>query len=310
MRICLIILFLFSSSLIFAQSEIELTVETDSTILSGTLLLPEDNPTKAVALFFSGSGSTDRNGNSGAQYTNNSLKIVAEGLAENGIASLRCDKRGIGKSAFKGREEDVIFDDFVTDGQAWLNLLKSDDRFEKIYVIGHSQGSLVGAMVSGDSAVQKFISLAGISSSANEVIQTQLEAQSPLMALAATPKLDSLKAGFMVSVPEPSLNMIFRKSSQPFLISWFYFEPKDVFAKLGKPILAVIGTTDIQVPMSETELLHEAAIGSELYVVEGMNHVLKDAPADRMRNLEVYSDPEKPSSDDLVMRLAEFLNSK
>jgi hypothetical protein len=62
--------------------------------------------------------------------------------------------------------------------------------------------------------------------------------------------------------------------------------------------------------MSETELLHEAAIGSELYVVEGMNHVLKDAPADRMRNLEVYSDPEKPSSDDLVMRLAEFLNSK
>ncbi|MFT5595376.1 MAG: hypothetical protein ACI8QH_000157 [Flammeovirgaceae bacterium] len=89
MRICLIILFLFSSSLIFAQSEIELTVETDSTILSGTLLLPEDNPTKAVALFFSGFGPTDRNGNSGAQYTNNSLKIVAEGLAENGIASLR-----------------------------------------------------------------------------------------------------------------------------------------------------------------------------------------------------------------------------
>lgn len=177
-------------------------------------------------------------------------------------------------------------------------------------MIGHSQGSLVGALVSRDSAVQKFISLAGISSSANEVIQTQLEAQSPLMAMAATPKLDSLKAGFMVSVPEPPLNMIFRKSSQSFLISWFYYEPKDVFAKLGKPILVVNGTTDIQVPVSEAELLHEAAIGSELYVVEGMNHVLKDAPADRMRNLEVYSDPEKPLSDDLVMRLAEFLNAK
>jgi len=124
MRICLIILFLLSSSLIFAQSHIELIVERDSTILSGTLLLPEGNPTKAVALFFSGSGPTDRNGNSGAQYTNNSLKMVAEGLAEKGIASLRYDKRGIGKSVFKGREEDVIFDDFVTDGQAWLNLLK------------------------------------------------------------------------------------------------------------------------------------------------------------------------------------------
>lgn len=310
MRDILLVILLFFSICVFSQSEIELIVESDSATLSGTLLVPDKNPTKAVVLFFSGSGPTDRNGNTGAQYVNNSLKMVAEGLAESGIASLRFDKRGIGKSEFKGTEEDLRFDDFVSDGMAWLDLLKSDDRFDRIFTLGHSQGSLVAALVARDQDVQKFVSVAGIGSVASDVIYTQLESQSPLMAAAAAPKLDSLKAGMIVTDPGPPLNTIFRKETQPFLISWFSYDPKEVCANLHKPILIVNGTTDIQVAVSEAEQLHKAVPESELFIVEGMNHVLKDAPAERMANIAVYSDSEKELSNGLIERLVKFLNAK
>ncbi len=310
MRNQLTIILLFSSIAVFSQTEVELIVESDSAKLSGTLLLPEQNPTKAVVLFFSGSGPTDRNGNTGAQYTNNSLKMVAEGLAENGIASLRFDKRGIGKSEYRGNEGDLIFGDFVTDGQAWLEALKNEEGFERIYTLGHSQGSLVAALVSADEKVDKFISVAGIGTSASDVIYTQLESQSPFIAAVAAPKLDSLKAGFMVADPGPPLNTIFRKETQPFLISWFAYDPREVFAKLDKPILIVNGTTDIQVAVKEAELLHASARKSELYIVEGMNHVLKDAPEERMANIAVYSEPTKPLSDGLVESIVSFLSTE
>ncbi|HKK38373.1 MAG TPA: hypothetical protein VJ949_03025, partial [Cryomorphaceae bacterium] len=158
-----------------------------------------------------------------------------------------------------------------------------------------------------DSAVQKFVSLAGVCSPANEIIRAQLEAQSPLMAMAAIPKLDSLKAGFEVAVPGPPLNSLFRRSSQPFLISWFAYNPKEIFSDLEIPVLIVNGTTDIQVAVSDAEQLHQAAVNAELLIVEGMNHVLKDAPEGRMANIAVYSDSSQPLSEGLVERVVEFL---
>jgi pimeloyl-ACP methyl ester carboxylesterase len=307
--------FLFSVFVIlslgsFSQSREEVSVKVDMAILRGTLVYPEENPTKSVALFFSGSGPTDRDGNTGPQYTNNSLKMLAEGLARHGIASLRYDKRGIGESEFEGNESEVIFDDFIGDGKAWLSYLKSEKSFERIFVIGHSQGSLVGAIVSADRAVDKFVSLAGVSSSADEVILSQLQAQSPFAAMLVAPKLDSLKLGLPVSVPPPPLDVMFRKSAQPFMISWFAYDPKEEFAKVNAPILIVNGTTDIQVSVQEAEALHEAVPSSQPYIVEGMNHVLKDAPNDRMANIKVYSDSTKELSEGLVERIAEFLLSE
>src|ERR1700736_314589 len=68
--------------------------------LHSTLLLPqESDKVMPVVLLLSGSGPTDRNGNSPMlPGKNNSLLMLAEGLAENGIASLRYDKRGVGES--------------------------------------------------------------------------------------------------------------------------------------------------------------------------------------------------------------------
>ena len=90
--------------------------------IKGKLLLPGGVKTCPVVLIIAGSGPTDMDGNSAiGNLRNNSLKFLAEGLAANGIASLRFDKRGIGTSASAGKEEAKLrFEDYVNDVTAGL----------------------------------------------------------------------------------------------------------------------------------------------------------------------------------------------
>jgi alpha-beta hydrolase superfamily lysophospholipase len=298
--------FLFSTNM-WAQVEEEWTLVADSIQIKGTLLLPAQDFTGPVVLFFSGSGLTDRNGNTGAQFSNNSLKMLAEGLAEKGLASFRFDKRSIPIMAMKRMDTDISFEDFIEDGKKWLERLKEDGRFDEYFVLGHSQGSTVGALVARDSAVAKLVSVAGPARPADQVILNQLKAQSPLMAAVAEPKLDSLKNGFLVTDPGPPLSSLFNRINQPFMISWFAYDPTEIISKLGKPVLVVNGTTDLQVKVMEAEALHASVPDAELLIIEGMNHVLKDAPKDQMQNLQTYSDPDKPLSDGLVAPISAFL---
>ena len=61
------------------------------------------------------------------------------------------------------------------------------------------------------------------------------------------------------------------------------------------PVLLLQGTTDIQVSVDEAKALKAAKPDAELVLIEGMNHVLKRAPADRAQNMAAYSNPDLPS---------------
>ncbi|MCH2215674.1 MAG: lysophospholipase [Flavobacteriales bacterium] len=298
------------SLLVFSQIEEEWTFEVDSISVSGTLLTPSKDFRGPVVLFFSGSGVTDRNGNTGAQFQNNSLKMLAEALVDEGLASFRFDKRSIPLIAAGRVSSDMSFDYFVDDGITWLTRLKSDGRFDTFFVLGHSQGSTVGALVARDSSISKFISVAGPARPADEVIYSQLEAQSPLLASLAKPKLDSIKAGYQVAEANAPLHSLFKKENQPFMSSWFNYDPKEIMTGLNKPVLIVNGTTDFQVSVIEAEALNASVGGSNLLIIEGMNHVLKDAPKDRMLNMAAYSDPNRALSDGLVDGIVNFLAEK
>ena len=127
----------------FGQEE-EITLETKTGDIKGSLLIPSVSEKTAVVLIIAGSGPTDRNGNN-PMMTNNSLKMLAKELQKNGIASVRYDKRGIGESKNSGLQEiDLRFEDYVQDVEGWIKLLKEDDRFSNIIVLGHSEGSLIG----------------------------------------------------------------------------------------------------------------------------------------------------------------------
>ena len=79
----------------------------------------------------------------------------------------------------------------------------------------------------------------------------------------------------------PGLNAIFRPSVQPYLISCFRYTPKVELAKLRVPVLIVQGTHDFQVMPTEATLQAAAVPRATTLTVEGMNYVLKMAPADR-----------------------------
>jgi uncharacterized protein len=291
-----------------AQVATEVTIEIEGGALSGTLLVPESGKPMPVVLLIAGSGPTDRDGNQSGMM-NNSLKLIAEGFAENGIASLRYDKRGIGKSVFQNmQEKDLLFDHFVEDAISCIGFLKSDTRFSNIVIAGHSEGSLIGMIASNREPVQGYISLAGAGQPADVLIRTQLQAQPSLIPPQAYEILDSLKAGKLYpNEVHPGLSSLFRPSIQPYMVSWFQYDPTLEIQKLSIPVMIVQGTTDIQVSMSDAEALKSACPKAIYKVFDGMNHVLKDAPAERQANMLTYINPRLPLSPTLVNEMVRFV---
>jgi len=309
MRTCICyLLFLFAFPIsVYCQVEDTVRVQIENGILEGSLLVPDLDRITPVALIIAGSGPTDRDGNNVAMK-NNSLKMLAEGLYKKGIASLRYDKRGIGKSSLENTEEkDVRFEDFVNDAREWLKFLDNDQRFGEITVIGHSEGSLIGMLISQDPVVDKYVSVAGAGRPAGDVIREQLAAQPPMVLEMSLPIIEDLEKGNTVDSVPLMLFSLFRPSVQPYVISWFKYDPAREIAKLNKPALIIQGTTDIQVAVSEAKILSESNPAARLEILEGMNHILKEAEKDRMKNISTYSKPDLPLKEGLVDKIASFI---
>lgn len=293
------------------------TLHTAAGDLFGTLELPSQTPSLCVALIVAGSGPTDRDGNNPLlPGKNDSLKMLAAALTDRGVASLRYDKRGIAASKEALQDEAALrFEDMIEDAVSWLKLLQGDPRFDQIILIGHSEGSLIGIAAAQEAGIDGFISLEGTGYSAQETIMTQFSAQLPPSLLAEVQGvIDKLVAGSEVQpIPEsfsqiPTLVALFRASVQPYLISWFRYDPAQLLAALTIPILIVQGTADLQVSINDARRLAAANASARLAVIEDMNHVLKIVPAnDQQANLAAYSDPGLPLAGELIESIAAFV---
>lgn len=273
--------------------------------LSGSLIVPKNSIGKVpVVLIIAGSGPTDRNGNSGQTLNSNSYLLLANELGKAGIATLRYDKRAIGESTSKKSESDVRFDDFVNDANALVKMLKADPRFSKVITLGHSEGSLIGMVAAEREKVAAYVSVEGAGDRADKVIADQFKTMPEVYAANAA-KLDSLGKGLTVSAA--SNNPLFRPSVQPYLISWFKYNPQIEITKLKVPVLILQGTTDIQVSVGDAQNLKKAKPNASLVLVEGMNHILKQAPADREQNIKTYNKPELPVDPSLIKTIVQFV---
>jgi pimeloyl-ACP methyl ester carboxylesterase len=285
--------------------ELDQTLQTSTGELSGTLTVPILKGTFPVALIIAGSGPTDRNGNN-PQMKNNSLLLLAHELAAQGIASIRYDKRGIGKSASAMiSEEQLSFENYVEDANAWASELKADPRFNRLIIVGHSEGSLIGMLASEKADV--FVSLAGAGRSIDVILKEQLAVQlegKKKLLRAANEGLSKLKEGKLVEDAPVELFGLFRPSIQPYMMSWMKYDPAVEICNLKIPIVIVQGTTDLQVKEEDAVILFKAhPLNSRLIIIENMNHVLKIAPLDREKNIETYSNPELPLAEELLRTL-------
>lgn len=308
----LFLLLIFAQSCLSMQnySETPVTVPIQNGQLSGTLMLPEGKGPFHVALIIAGSGPTDRNGN-GPMLDTDAYKKLAVGLAEHGIATLRYDKRGIGESHVKQTESEVRFDDFVDDALAWTAFLEHDNRFNSVSIIGHSEGSLIGMVAAErDPHIRAFVSLEGAGRNLATIIDQQVRANqnNPPQIVKEVENINaSLLAGKTVPNPNPMLAALFRPSVQPYLISEYKYDPAKEIAKLKIPVLIVQGTHDIQVSAEDAHALAAADPKAKLVVIDGMNHILVNAPTDRTGNIATYHEPSLPLNAKLVPAIATFL---
>ncbi|MCH8495169.1 MAG: alpha/beta hydrolase [Balneolales bacterium] len=309
-----LVLMMVSSAFQSDRTAEDVVLNTEMGEIHGSLLIPESTSESSlpIVLIISGSGPTDRNGNQ-PMMMNNSLKMLAEGLYDNDIASLRFDKRGVGASVTSlSSEADLRFDDYVDDVVSWINYLKKDSRFGPIIIAGHSEGSLIGMLAAHRGGADMFVSIAGIAESADKVIAWQLASQPDFVKDAAQPILDELVAGRKVDNVPPMLAALFRPSVQPYIISWFQYKPQEEIARLEIPVLIVQGRNDIQVQTEQAVLLSNAISSSQtskLVIIDGMNHILKPSEADIQRNIATYSQPELPLSESLIPQIVEFINN-
>lgn len=288
----------------FKETNVTLKINVDQ--LFGTLTVPDNVKKCPVALLIAGSGPTDRNGNN-PMMKNNSLKMLAEALAQNGIASLRYDKRGIGESKPAATaESSLVFENYTEDAKSWINFLKQDKRFTQLIIIGHSEGSLIGMIASAKAA--KFISIAGAGESADKLLKNQISSKSNKQIEDMTfPIIDSLKSGNQVKKVDPMLNSLFRPSIQPYLISWFKYDPQIEIKKLTIPVLIIQGNNDLQVDVKDAENLSKASKNSELVIIDKMNHIMKTIEGDKQANMESYKNENLPISETLINKIVSFI---
>lgn len=296
-------------------AESDISVSTSAGSLYGTLTMPGGSGPFPVVLIIAGSGPTDRDGNNpGLPGKNDTYKLLAAALASKSIATVRYDKRGVGASAAAmpaGGESALRFDTYADDAAAWLQILHTDRRFSRAIVAGHSEGSLLGMLAVQHAPAAAYVSLEGPGRPAPAVLREQLKPKLPPPLYAqADAVIGSLQAAKTVPIDNSSpLAALFRESVQPYLISWFKYDPSVEIGKLQIPATIVQGTADVQVFLEDAQALQKGDPRAKLVIVQGMNHVLKHAPDTSSQNaiLAGYSNPDLPIEPQVVAAVASAL---
>lgn len=289
-----------------AQHTDTIFVQLDDVNLHTVLSSPKEKA-EALAIFIVGSGPTDLNGNQ-AMMKNNSLKYLSDELLKNKISTVRFDKRGAGESIVDNySEEKLAIGMFAKDVEELIQYFKKKTK-QNIYLIGHSQGSLVGLIAAQNIPVDGFISISGAGNSIDVILKKQLQPKlPPSYYTQAVGIIDSLKNGNHVKTIPPHLQSVFRPSVQPYMISWMKYQPAELIKSLKCKSLVVQGNKDIQVDLEEAQVLSQATENAELLVIEKMNHVLKTIEGGVQGNITSYTNPKLPVNKELVKGIVRFI---
>lgn len=281
--------------------------------LAGTLRMPA-GPPKAAALLIPGSGPTDRDGNNPLGIKASPLRLLAKGLSERGIASVRIDKRGMFGSAGAVPDANAVtVADYVADVAAWVDTIRARLSTGCVWAIGHSEGGLVA--LAAAQSVEHLCGLVLVAAPGRpmaDVLRAQLVANPH-----NKPYLDDLlagietleKGGSVETAGMPAvIRQLFAPQVQAYLRDLFSHDPAALIEGLTRPMLIVQGGNDLQVTIEDADRLAKANPQAERVDLPAMNHVLKDVAAgDVAANLASYGDAGLPLSAGLTATIADFI---
>ncbi len=263
---------------------------TDSVMLSGTLTIPKDGKKKHPAVFLiTGSGPQDREENTLPALNLYIFRYIANGLADHGIAVLRCDDRGVGKSSGDFRK--ATLKDFISDAKAQITFLRSRDDIDgkRIGVIGHSEGGIIAPIIaSEDAEIAACVILAGPSKPLDTVMIEQLEFQ------AANKDFPEATRETVQKMIQPTKQVIAdakagkdSSSAMPYNLEWlrqhFAHDPIATIKKVKCPVLILQGEKDVLVLPYHAEALDKALKEAgnsdhQFVILKNLTHLFTEYP--------------------------------
>ena len=276
----------------FPYTTEEVSFSNGDAVLKGTLTMPADCDRKTpVLVMVTGSGLQNRDEE---LFGHKPFAVIADAFARAGIATLRYDDRGFGEST-----GDVVLcttEDLKNDALAGVKLLR--DRFERVGVIGHSEGGTIALMLAGERQVDFAVSLAGMIVSGAETLLAQnrrafesaglpeseveafarllsdtftaIRTRAPLPSADDYDITDALRKNYAAALPS------FRTPYMEFFLGL------DLSASLSGitcPVMALNGTKDTQVQCDRNIAALEAGLPSNSRSViraeDGLNHLFQ-----------------------------------
>ena len=296
----------------FPYSEEEITFTNGEAQLAGTLVLPEGYTRQTpVLIMVTGSGQEDRNEEI---FEHKPFAVIADALARAGIATLRCDDRGVGGST--GEVLTATTEDFKDDALAGIKLLR--ERFDKVGVIGHSEGGTIALMLAAEGQADFIISLAGMAVSGIETIvrQSRVSLESAgypeetldIFCKAVQEACEVRVHGGRMPFPDEldlpdelkqSYQQIITQIQIPWMRHFLTLDMRPLLGGIKCPVLALNGTKDIQVEYESNLGALRSGLPANpmnrIEAVDGLNHLFQHCTTGAIqeyRNIEETFAPE------------------
>ncbi len=292
----------------YSNHEVTFTNPAGGHTLAGTFSVPQGKGPFPATVLVHGSGPLDRDEK---VFEHKLFLVLADHLNRQGIAVLRYDKRGIGKSG--GVYKNATSMDFALDAEAAVAFLRGRLEVDarRIGIVGHSEGGLIAPIVaSRDPKVAFVVMLAGpgvrgellmveqlaLGAKANGMPEAMVAKEREinralLAALASEPQLEQASARARQALASLEAKGMLPAGSaqarvQPFATPWFHaflrHEPGPVLQSLRQPVLALNGALDLQVPSTmDLAAIRSALKDNPRAVVKempGLNHLFQTAP--------------------------------
>ena len=326
------------SPLPYPTEEVTFKNPTDNAVLSGTLSYPLTfvmQQKAPVVLFVTGSGQQNRDEE---LMGHKPFAVIADFLAKMGIASLRYDDRGFGKST--GDATHATSHTFMTDALAGVEFLKSTGKFSKIGILGHSEGGTIAFMAASEKPqeVDFIVSLAGTAVRGDELLLKQNEvllSANPATALQGieyckvlrkvfqhlidgnptdNPKdiIDRYVAETGTNLPAPALQnlQVVLTTSNPWLNYFLSYDPASALKKVTCPVMAINGDKDTQVDASiNLGTLKQLLPSHEKHLIKtysGLNHLFQHCSTGYANE---YAQIEETISPEVLAEIANWIIS-
>ena len=302
----------------------EVSFDNGDAHLEGTLVLPEGYSRHTpVLIFVTGSGQEDRDE---TIFEHKPFAVIADALGRAGIATLRFDDRGVGGST--GDVLSATTEDFRDDALAGIKLLR--ERFNKVGVIGHSEGGTIALMLAADKQVDFIVSLAGMAVSGLETVvaqsRTSLESagyagETVDRYCAAVEKAAHVRVhGGRMPLPDEldlpdelkqNYQQVMRQIQIPWMTNFLSLDMRPLLGDITCPVLAINGTKDIQVDYkSNLGALRDglpANPRNRIEALDGLNHLFQHCSTGAVTEYRQIEETFAPEALEMVVAwLSEF----